>query len=208
MAEAGIFNEQILESLFREHYPGLCRFALSYVKQDEVAKEIVQDAFVSLWEKRHTIDLSKPFKSYLSTVVRNKCLNHLRNTRKFSGNLLALENLAETASYDQPDKLVEKEISEKIAISIAELPEKCQEIFVLNRYHSLKYQQIADKLQISVKTVETQMSKALQHMRLRLSDYLPLIILLISPFHHFTISLFYHFATSLPHYFFFHLASG
>ena len=208
MAEAGIFNEQILESLFREHYPGLCRFALSYVKQDEVAKEIVQDAFVSLWEKRHTIDLSKPFKSYLSTMVRNKCLNHLRDTRKFSGNLLALENLSETASYDQPDKLVEKEISNKIAVSIAELPEKCREIFVLNRYHNLKYQQIADKLQISIKTVETQMSKALQHMRLRLSDYLPLVILLISPFHHFTISPFHYFATSLPHYFFFLLTSG
>jgi RNA polymerase sigma-70 factor, ECF subfamily len=197
MTAPGIFNEQTLKTLFNDHFIDLCRFAVSYVKQDEVAKEIVQDAFVSLWEKRNSIDLSKPVKSYLSSTVRNKCLNHLRDNKKFSSDLLALEKLSEDAGYDQPDKLIEKEMTEKIAAGIAELPEKCREIFVLNRYENLRYQQIADKLQISVKTVETQMSKALQHMRIRLAEYLPLILIfifqcrgtifcaptLISPFH-------------------------
>ena len=168
-------DEHTLESLFRDHFNGLCQFASGYVKQDEVAREIVQDAFVSLWEKRTSIDLSKPVKSYLSTTVRNKCLNHLRNSKKFSSDLLALENLPEDAGYDQPDKLVESDIRDQIIRAIDELPEKCREIFRLSRDRHLKYRQIADHLQISVKTVETQMSKALQHMRIRLAEYLPII---------------------------------
>ncbi|MEI6681360.1 MAG: RNA polymerase sigma-70 factor [Bacteroidota bacterium] len=187
MTETGKFDEQTLAFLFRSHYQGLCRFASGYVKQDEVAREIVQDAFVSLWEKRETIDLTKPVKSYLSATVRNKCLNHLRDHKKFSSDLLAMENLAEEAGYDQPDHLVEQEIRDKIASSIAALPEKCREIFILNRHENLKYQQIAEKLGISVKTVETQMSKALQHMRVHLADYLPTLFFLCFYFHHFTV---------------------
>jgi RNA polymerase sigma-70 factor (family 1) len=170
------FDEHALELLFRENYKGLCRFSLGYVKQEDVAKEIVQNAFVSLWEKRNSIDVSRQVKTYLTTTVRNRSLNYLRDNKKFSEDLLSLENLAQESGYDQPDKLVEAEIRERIDLAIAELPEKCREIFVLNRFERLKYQQIADNLQISVKTVETQMSKALQHMRVRLAEYLPLVL--------------------------------
>jgi RNA polymerase sigma-70 factor (ECF subfamily) len=179
-------NELTLETLFRDHFTGLCQFAVGYVKDDEAAKEIVQDAFVNLWEKRHTIDLSKPVKSYLSTTVRNKCLNYLRDHKKFSSDLLALENLSHEVIYDQPDKLVESDLRHQISRAIEDLPEKCREIFQLSRYQHMKYQQIADELQISVKTVETQMSKALQHMRLRLSEYLPILLFSALPFYHFT----------------------
>jgi RNA polymerase sigma-70 factor (ECF subfamily) len=170
-------DEPALETLFRDHFTGLCLFAAGYVKDDETAKEIVQDAFVNLWEKRHTIDLSKPVKSYLSTTVRNKCLNHLRDHKKFSSDLLALENLSNETLYDQPDKLVESDLSGQISRAIGELPEKCREVFLLSRNRNLRYQEIADELRISVKTVETQMSKALQHMRVRLAEYLPVIFL-------------------------------
>ena len=185
----GQLDERTLESLFREHFTGLCQFAIGYIRDDEAAKEIVQDAFVNLWEKRHTIDLSKPVKSYLSTSVRNKCLNYLRDHKKFSSGLLALENLSNDAMFDQPDQLVESDLRGQIILAIDELPKKCREIFKMSRYHNLKYQQIADHLQISVKTVETQISKALQHMRLRLAEYLPILIFL-----NFAISLFRFFA--------------
>jgi len=187
MTVTGKFDEQTLEALFRSHYQGLCRFAAGYVKQEDVAREIVQDAFVSLWEKRDTIDPGKSIKSYLSTTVRNKCLNHLRNHKKFSNDLLAIENLADEAGYDQPDRLVEQEIRDVISAGIAGLPEKCREIFMLNRHENLKYQQIADKLGISVKTVETQMSKALQHMRIRLADYLPVLFFICLHACHFSV---------------------
>ncbi|MEI6172170.1 MAG: RNA polymerase sigma-70 factor [Bacteroidota bacterium] len=166
--------------LFRSHFKGLCVFAVGYVKDEEAAKEIVQDTFVSLWEKRLTIDLSRPVKSYLSTSVRNKCLNYLRDHKKFSRDLLENENLLDEMTVDQPDTMVESELRDRIARAMDELPEKCREIFHMSRHRNMKYLEIADKLQISVKTVETQMSKALQHMRIRLSEYLPAIILAVA----------------------------
>jgi len=160
----------------------LCFFAQKYVKDFETSKEIVQDAFISLWEKRETIDTSRPVKSYLTMVIHNKCSNYLRDNRKFDQNILDIENLLEVPEYDGADILVEAELKLKIDESIAELPEKCREIFVLNRYENLKYQEIADKLQISIKTVETQMSKALQHMRVRLAEFMSVLLVLVCSF--------------------------
>ena len=170
------------EELFRINFTGLCFFAQKYVKDFETSKEIVQDAFVSLWEKRGTIDMSRSVKSYLTMVIHNKCSNYLRDNHKFDQNILNIENLLEVPEYDGSDILVEEELKSKIDASIAELPEKCREIFTLNRYENLKYQEIADKLQISVKTVETQMSKALQHMRIRLAEYISVFLVLVSSF--------------------------
>lgn len=168
--------------LFRSHFAGMCYFAQKYVKDFETAREITQSAFISLWEKRETIDMGKPFKSYLTTIIYNKCTNYLRDNRKFDQNILNIENLLEIPEYDGADSLVENELKLKIDLSIAELPEKCREIFILSRYENLKYQEIADKLEISVKTVETQMSKALQHMRIRLAEYLTVLAVLVSSF--------------------------
>lgn len=171
-------DEKHLESLFHSHFVPLCRFAVHYVKEEEVAREIVQDAFVGLWMKRDTIDLEKPVRTYLSTAVRNKCLNHLRDNRKFSSQLLELENLPHISGED-PDRLVEKDLQQQIESAVAELPEKCREVFSLSRFSNLKYAQIAEKMGISVKTVETQMTKALQHLRVRLGEYLTTGLIMI-----------------------------
>jgi RNA polymerase sigma-70 factor (ECF subfamily) len=175
--EQPVNREQLLdkatfEFLFRSEFKGLCFLALQFTKDYDTAREITQEAFISLWEKRDIIDLSKPVKSYLSTTVRNKCLNYLRNNKKFNREILDIEGLLADKTYDQPDRLVEEEVREKIESAIKGLPEKCREIFVLNRYENLKYQEIADRLGISVKTVETQMSKALQHMRNHLEEFI------------------------------------
>ena len=170
------------EILFRSHFAGMCFFAQKYVKDFETAREITQSAFISLWEKLETIDMERAVKSYLTTVIHNKCTNYLRDNRKFDQHILNIENLLEVPEYDGADSMVETELKERIDSSIAELPEKCREIFVMSRYENLKYQEIADKLQISVKTVETQMSKALQHMRLRLNEYLTILVVLVIGF--------------------------
>jgi RNA polymerase sigma-70 factor (ECF subfamily) len=167
------------EMLFRSHFSGLCFFAHKYVKDFEAAKEIVQDAFLSLWEKRETIDMDRQVKSYLTMIIHNKCTNYLRDNRKFDQNILHIENLAEVPEYDGADSMVEEELKNKIDTAIEELPEKCKQIFVMNRYENLKYQEIAVKLEISVKTVETQMSKALQHMRIRLAEYLTVLLAMV-----------------------------
>jgi RNA polymerase sigma-70 factor (ECF subfamily) len=167
-----MLDKATFESLFRSEFKGLCFFALQFTKDADMAREITQEAFISLWEKRASIDLSKPVKTYLSTTVRNKCLNWLRYNKKFNKGILDIEGLLSEKTYDQPDRLVEAEIRDRIGKAIDELPVKCREIFVLNRQENLKYQEIAIRLEISVKTVETQMSKALQHMRNRLAEFI------------------------------------
>jgi len=168
--------------LFKAHFAGLCYFAQKYVKDFEAAKEIVQDAFLNLWEKRDNIDLDRPVKSYLTMIIHNKCTNYLRDNRKFDNYILHVENLLDIPEYEDADTFVQKELEAKIEIAINELPEKCREVFVLNRYENLKYQEIADRLQVSVKTVEAQMSKALQHMRIRLAEYVSVLLLIMLSF--------------------------
>ncbi|HNW98067.1 MAG TPA: RNA polymerase sigma-70 factor [Bacteroidales bacterium] len=172
-------DEVSFEKLFKNHFKGLTWFAVRYVKDIETAKEIVQDVFINLWEKRSHIDLSKPVKSYLASSVYNKSLNYIRDNKKFDKDILAFETLFPDAGYEQTDRLVTDELEKNIKDAINELPEKCREIFIMSRYENLKYQEIADKLQISIKTVETQMSKALQHMREKLVEYITILLLII-----------------------------
>lgn len=172
-------DEVTFEKLFRSHFKGLTWFAVRYVKDVETAKEIVQDVFINLWEKRNTIDPARPVKSYLASSVYNKSLNYIRDNKKFDRDVLSFENLYPEAPYEQTDKLITAELDGKIKEAINELPEKCREIFVMSRFQNLKYQEIADKLKISVKTVEAQMSKALQHMREKLTEFLTILIIII-----------------------------
>jgi RNA polymerase sigma-70 factor, ECF subfamily len=168
--------------LFRSNFKGLTHFARRYVKDFETAKEIAQEAFISLWEKRAGIDMSKPVKSYLTTSVYNKCMNYLRDNKKFDRDILSFEGLYPIAEHETGDKLVAAELEKKIKSAIEELPPKCKEVFLLSRYENLKYQQIADKLQLSVKTVEAQMSGALKHLRQRLAEYITLILIFLNLF--------------------------
>lgn len=166
------FDETAFELLFNTHFQGLCFFAQRYVKDIETAKEIVHDSFINLWDKKDNIDLSKSVKSYLSTTVHNRCLNFLRDNKKFNRDLLALENLEDVTEFEELDPFSCEELEQKIQAAINELPEKCREVFLLSRFENLKYKEIAEKLNISIKTVEAQMSKALQHLRIRLTDYI------------------------------------
>jgi RNA polymerase sigma-70 factor, ECF subfamily len=171
-------DERSFEMLFKERFKELVFFAQRYVKDLDSAREITHDAFIALWEKRKTIDVTRSVNSWLMTSIHNKCLNHLRDNKKFDQNILALEHLLSEPDQGY-DKLVSEETTAMIHQAIDELPEKCREIFKMNRFDNLKYQEIADALGISIKTVETQMSKALQHMRTRLQPYLKLLLLVL-----------------------------
>jgi RNA polymerase sigma-70 factor (ECF subfamily) len=173
------FDETEFEMLFKQHFKPLCFLAQRYVKDLDMAREIVQESFMALWDKRGGLDASKPVKAYLSTIVYNKSLNYLRSEKKFDKDLLISEHLMGDPIGEYTDALIVKDIQAKIDQAMEELPEKCREIFMMNRYKHLKYQEIADKLQISVKTVEAQMSKALQRMRISLSEYLTWAIIIL-----------------------------
>ncbi len=168
----GTMDKASFEALFRKFFPALMAFSLKYLPDEDDAREVVHNVFINLWDKRATLDASQSLKSYLFTAVHNRSLNVLRDRRKFSD-----EDMPELSSEENVHAQMESvELEEHINAVIAGLPDKCREIFELNRFDGLKYGEIAEKLGISVKTVENQMSKALRILREKLAHYLSLIV--------------------------------
>jgi RNA polymerase sigma-70 factor (ECF subfamily) len=160
------------EGLFREHFAGLCYFARKYTGDLDSAREIVHTVFIKVWENRSEFDWNKPVKSYLFTSVYNRSMNYIRDNRKFLRHEDALLQNLSTDESAYSDHLETAELEEKIRKSLLKLPDKCRQIFELSRFEGKKYSEIAIHLNISVKTVETQMSKALQILKTELRDYL------------------------------------
>ncbi len=172
-------DKRSFEELFRSFFPSLILFAQKFVPDQDTAKEIVHNVFLNLWEKREQVDMRSSLKSYLFTSVNNRCLNYIRDQKKFEKDETRFQRLDSSEFSDGVDRLEEQELEQRIYDALQSLPEKCREIFMLNRFEGLKYAQIAEKLNISVKTVETQMSKGLKILREKLSDYLGIIVLFI-----------------------------
>lgn len=171
-------NKSLFEQLFREHYEPLCHFAKSFVKDHDSAQEIVQDVFINLWQTKETITSDKPVKSYLYTSVKNRCLNYIRDNKKFRSQFLDVE-LELEIPVDDADIFSELETQNKIDAALNKLPEKCRHVFELSRFEELKYKEIAERLSISQKTVEIHMSKALKILRVELNDLLIILILIL-----------------------------
>lgn len=157
------------EQLFRQHYKLLCNAANKIINDREAAEDVVQEVFVKLWNKRTELTVIQSLKSYLFRATVNTALNYLE-TRKNIVPLEAVGNIETAAGAG--DKVHYNELERKLAEAIEQLPPKCKAIFILSRYEGMKYQQIADHLDISVKTVENQMGKALQVLREKLRPFL------------------------------------
>lgn len=171
MANKNLTN---FEPLFKELFTPLCSFAIKYVRDLDDAKGIVHDVFVTLWEKLDSLPDDTNYRSYLYTAVRNRCLNFIRDSKKH----VPLENLAKHESAETYATLEASELEREIELGIQSLPEKCRIVFELNRREGLKYAQIAEKLGISVKTVEAQISKALTILRDHLNEFISLLFFL------------------------------
>ena len=169
-------DKEQFEILFREHFKALTGFAKKYVNDIDIAKGIVHDVFMKLWEKRTDIDTRQSVKSYLYTGVYNRSLNYIRDHKKFDKSAEQSEIPEQKQNWDISNEMEAIEIQAKIDRTLAELPEKCRQIFEMSRYEELKYREIAEKLNISVKTVETQMTKALKALRKNLSEYIHLLV--------------------------------
>lgn len=139
----------------------------------DAAKNLVHEVFIQVWEKFDSLPEDTNYKSYCYTAVRNRCLNYIRDKKKF----VMLENVAENHLTEINSALETFELEQKIEAAIASLPEKCRMIFELNRIEGLKYAQIAEKMNISIKTVEAQMSKALGVMKEHLREFLTIIFI-------------------------------
>lgn len=171
-------DKRLFEQLFREHFKELCNFAKFYVNDQDAAKDIVQEIFINLWNKRDSITSEKSVKSYLYSSVKNRCLNWIRDHKKFRSYVLDIE-IEDHDSIFERDNLESREIRRRIEFAMDKLPDRCREIFELSRYEELKYKEIAEKLGLSIKTVEVQVSKALKILRLELKDLLTILLLAI-----------------------------
>ncbi|ASU32510.1 RNA polymerase sigma-70 factor [Mucilaginibacter xinganensis] len=160
-------DAKAFEVLFKLYYERLTLFANRFVNDRQAAEEITAGVFAHLWEKGHEVAFSTSVSSYLFKMVQNRSLNYLKR-RKIENlyvNYLEKNNLLDEFYRTVETNYEEKELAGQINDAINSLPEKCREIFILSRFSDMKYREIADKLSISPKTVERQMSIALEKLR-------------------------------------------
>ncbi len=168
------------EVLFHKYYEYLCNYALKFVPSPQIAEEVVSDVFYKVWKNRERIEIKTSFESYVFKAVKNQSLDFLKS----KANAIAYKTESMPVIYDgvtdsPEDQMVIKELDSKIEAAIESLPPQCKMIFKSSRLQGLKYTEIAEKLNISVKTVETQMGRALKHLRQALRSELPSVMALL-----------------------------
>ena len=171
-------DKPAFEELLRSLYSHLCNFAFTFLKEQAASEEIVQEMFFKIWEKREELEIKSSIKSYLFSSVRNHCLNQLKHLEIRDTYKVYNEQQIQYSEQQGHDSAIEHELEERIEIAIASLSVERQKVFKLSRFEGKKYKEIAEELDISIKTVEAQMSKALKFLREVLKDYLPVILLL------------------------------
>jgi len=172
MEESEEINLNDIETIFRTHHKMLCKVAYAIVKEKSAAEDIVQDVFLTLWKKRKELIIDSNLKGYLYRSVSNSCLNYLQSYHK--RNVKPLEDFHEQAlgTFTLHDSMDYDRLNSAVQKAIDNLPPRCKVIFVLSRMEGLKHQQIAEALQVSVKTVENQMGIALVKLRGELKSFL------------------------------------
>lgn len=169
-------DEKSFELYFKSNYQRFCSYAYTFLKDQDDAEDIVQQIFITMWEKRDTLDIETSATAYMIRAIRNASLNRLKHAEVKQS--YANENVNEQLSVNPVASVVVNELQKQIANAIDALPQQCRIIFSMSRFEELTYAEIAAKLNLSVKTVENQMGKALRLMRERLKDFLLLIIIL------------------------------
>jgi RNA polymerase sigma-70 factor, ECF subfamily len=170
------------EMIFRTYYQPLCNYAYTFLQDREEAEEIVQSTFTSIWEKHSALTIRTSAKAYLYAMVRNACLNVIKH-EKIKQKHMVEEVALSTRSHDSVTSTVTStELEARIQQAMEELPQQCRLVFKMSRFEELKYSEIAEQLNISVKTVENHIGKALKIMRDQLKDYLPILISLMNAF--------------------------
>jgi RNA polymerase sigma-70 factor (ECF subfamily) len=157
------------EGDFRSDYNLLCNVANNLIKNNKAAEDIVQDVFLKLWQKKDLLIINTSYRSYLQKATINASLDYLAAAE----NTIRLEQVKTHFTEDSPEKkITAKELERSIEIAIDRLPPKCRVIFILSRQQGMKYREIAEHLDISVKTVENQMGIALEKLRSELRPFL------------------------------------
>lgn len=175
---------QAYEVLFKEYYKFLCSYAYGLTKERHIAEEIVEVFFVDLWNKRQKINITTSIRSYFIGSIHNRCLNYLQREKpKF----ISTQDIAKLIDHEDSigDRLIDievpmllaNELEHVLSKAIEKLPPGCKEVFLLSRYNNLSYEEISERLNVSINTVKTQIKIALQKLKEYLKDYLVVLVL-------------------------------
>lgn len=164
------------DSIFRKYYPILCAYASRFVTREE-AEDIAEDTLLWLWEHKDYLEIDASLGAYLIRAVYHKAMNRIRQEE--------LKNRADTLFFEEMQKMMKddnfmqfKELSDHIKEAIQSLPDSYREAFIMHRFKKMTYKEIAEKLQVSPQTVDYRIQKALSILRIRLTDYLPVLLFL------------------------------
>ncbi|MEZ5199567.1 MAG: RNA polymerase sigma-70 factor [Bacteroidales bacterium] len=174
-------DEAAFKVIFNNFYPKLYFFVLEFIPYKDIAENIVQDTLVTLWNKRHELKNDSNLTSYLFTVAKNNALKKLRD-KKYSQKLFSntidvgeLDLNVETLSTMDTSVCAFMDIEQIIQETLVNLPPQCRKVFELSRFQEMKNREIAEELNISIKTVEGHISKSIKIFKVALKDYLPLV---------------------------------
>lgn len=169
-------KDEYFELLFRKYYMPLTRFAWRYVGSEAIAEEMTQDLFTILWENRRSREMPGSVKSYLYKSIRNLSLNHIKHQdvrKKYDKQWGENDEYDEIEFYDNAHV---QQVRRTIKKAVEELPDRSKMTYKLHRYDGLTYEEIAEVMEVSVKTVESQMTRTLKQLRARLSYLLPFLL--------------------------------
>ena len=172
-------DETAFEQVFKSHFKVLHAYACTIVKEETMAEEMVQNVFLKLWERTETLTISGSVAAYLYRAVYHESLNYLKHQKVRSAYQLHVSYRMKDQSDNASKRLSLQELEARLQTAMNELPEQCRTIFQMSRFEELRYREIADRLGISIKTVENQMGKALKLLRVKLVDFLPLTLLIL-----------------------------
>lgn len=153
------------EVIFKRYYKQLFRFAFTYVRNGTIAEEMAQEVFLYIWEKRHQIEIQTTLKTYLFSAVKNKCLNYIKLELPKQQSMSDISEVMLSVSAERRDEGENQQLKKYIQNAIDALPKKCRKIFLLSRNAGMTYEEIAEELGLSKKTVENQMGIALKKLR-------------------------------------------
>lgn len=166
-------DEKSFRRLFEYYYPALCIYARRFIEEKETREDMVQDVFFSVWENRKQIRVQLSARSYLTTCVRNHCLNFLRHRDIEACDTLIQEKIP-TYAEDYDDVYTLTELQELLSNALRKLPSEYRQVFELNRFEDKSYGEIATEMNISIRTVERYKNKAIEILKKELKDFLPL----------------------------------
>src|SRR5690606_15933987 len=167
--------EAVFEAAFKGNFKALHAYSYTMLQDEAVAEEIVQTVFMKLWESRERMAIHTSLRAYLYKSVYHESLNYLKHKkvqRKYMEEAIVAYRQQQTEETE-----ADKELQRQLQQALRQLPEKCRTVFQLSRFEELKYQEIAERLGISLKTVEAHMGKALKLLRVQLADFLPLLLI-------------------------------